>query len=164
MRSSRSFQNLDTGNEIMNLSQPFRSEVVTVYPTDTIRRAAQLMRTENVGAVVVVNKGDDRVVGILTDRDIALNLGMDEVNADSVVERAMTSPAITIRESGGILNATEYFKAHGIRRLPIVNDASQLVGMLTVDDVLSLLGDELKNLSRALSPALCEPDKYLQCS
>ena len=123
------------------------------------------MRTENVGAVVVVTKPDEKVVGILTDRDIALQLGMDDLDADSLVEQTMTSPTITIRNGGGIFNATEYFKAHGIRRLPIVNDTGRLVGMITVDDVLSLLGDELKNLSRALSPALCEPDKYLQqCS
>ncbi len=138
----------------MKLSEQFRREVVTVNPNDSIRSAARLMSDENVGAVVVVRDQDRKIVGILTDRDIALSIGLGDAEPDTFVERVMTKHVAKIRDNDDIFNATRCLRAQQVRRLPIVDADDQLVGMIALDDILSLLADEIQNLSQAGSPAL----------
>jgi CBS domain-containing protein len=138
----------------MKLSEQFRREVVTVNPNDTLRHAARMMSDENVGAVVVVRDQDRRIVGILTDRDIAMSIGLGDAEPATFVERVMTKHVATIRDSDDIFNATRCLRGQQVRRLPIVDANDQLVGMIALDDILALLADELQNLSQAGSPAL----------
>jgi CBS domain-containing protein len=114
------------------------------------------MKRENIGAAVVVKgAGQPReVVGIVTDRDVALALGLGKATPDSPVRDVMTKKVITIWDDQGIFNATQYFLGHHIRRLPIVNRDNELVGIVTFDDILALLAGELFNISKAVSPAL----------
>jgi CBS domain-containing protein len=83
-----------------------REEVVTVSPDDTVAHAAMRMKEEDVGAVVVLE--NERVVGILTDRDVALCTALDNVPADSPVRAVMTKNVRTIWGDEGIFNATQY--------------------------------------------------------
>lgn len=136
----------------MNLGQQFRSEVVTAAPSDSIDRVVWKMKDQNVGAVVVVE--DNKVVGIVTDRDVALNLGLGEVKTETPIEQIMKRDVETIWEDQGVFNATQYFMGHKVRRLPIIDRDDHLVGMVTVDDIFALLAQELKNLSEAVMPAL----------
>ncbi|HEX7448242.1 MAG TPA: CBS domain-containing protein [Pirellulales bacterium] len=78
----------------MNLGELFRSEVVTVTPDDTIAAAMRKMDDENVGAVVVVR--DRKVVGIVTDRDVAVALGLDDGTPETLVSDVMTRDVHTI--------------------------------------------------------------------
>jgi CBS domain-containing protein len=136
----------------MNLGEQFRSNVVTARPDEAIQRVVWKMKDQNVGAVVVVEK--EKVVGIVTDRDIALKVGLGEMESSAPVREIMTTEVKTIWEDQGIFNVTQYFMGHGIRRLPIIDRNNKLVGMVTTDDVLALLAHELKNLSQAIAPAL----------
>jgi CBS domain-containing protein len=136
----------------MNLGQQFRSKVITVEPAAPLREAVAKMQKENIGAIVAI-RGKE-VAGILTDRDIALALGSGKATTDTPVADVMTSKVITIWEDQGVFNATQYFLGHKVRRLPIVNRDNELVGMVTTDDVLALLGRELLNLAKAVEPAL----------
>ncbi|HVA48866.1 MAG TPA: CBS domain-containing protein [Pirellulales bacterium] len=138
----------------MNLGELFRSEVVTVSRDDTISTAMSRMHEKNVGAVVVVR--DRAVVGIITDRDVAMALALDSATPATPVSEVMTRDVITIWEDQGVFNATQYMQGHRIRRLPVINRDNELVGMVTLDDVVALLGQELRNLSTAISPALNE--------
>jgi len=138
----------------MNLGEQFRSDVVTVSPDDTIQAAVWKMKDENVGAVVVLK--NRKVVGILTDRDVALALGLGEAELTTPVKEVMTKDVLTIWEDQGVFNATQYLMGHQIRRLPIINRKDELVGMVTMDDVFALLAQELKNLAQAVTPALAE--------
>jgi CBS domain-containing protein len=142
------------GTVTMNLGEIFRSDVVTVGAHDTIRDAMEKMKTENVGSVVVVQ--DREVVGILTDRDVALTTVLDAATADSTVEQVMTKDVLTIWEEEGVFNATQYFIDNGVRRLPVVDLDNRLVGMLTSDDLFALLARELFNVSQCLRPALAD--------
>jgi CBS domain-containing protein len=144
----------------MSETNQFHCEVFTVNPSDTIWDAARLMRDEQIGAVVVVQDHDRRVVGILTDRDIAMHTALEGVPPSTPVEKIMTKKVFTMRDTGGLLNATQYFKSHQVRRLPVVNADDQLVGMVTLDDVLMLLADETKNMSQALSPIVSSKRKH----
>jgi CBS domain-containing protein len=138
----------------MKLGEQFRSNVVTVAPAATVRDAVVKMQQENVGAVVVTD--NRQVVGILTDRDVALALGARGVSPDAPVGEVMTQKVITIWEDQGVFNATQYFLGHQIRRLPVINRDGELVGMMTLDDMLSLLGRELFNVTRAVNPSLAD--------
>jgi CBS domain-containing protein len=138
----------------MNLGEIFRSDVVTVGTDAPIREAMEKMRAENVGSVVVVEDGE--VVGILTDRDVAISTVLGAATADSTVEQIMTKEVLTIWEDEGVFNATQYFIDHGVRRLPVIDHDNQLVGILTTDDLFVLLARELFNVSQCLRPALAE--------
>jgi signal-transduction protein with cAMP-binding, CBS, and nucleotidyltransferase domain len=113
------------------------------------------MKEDNVGAVVVAH-GGKKVVGVLTDRDIALKLGLGEAEPGTPVEHVMTKHVVTIREHGTIIHATQYFMEHQIRRLRIVDDEGELVGMITLDDALAHLAKESRNLGQAIAPAIAE--------
>lgn len=136
----------------MNLSEMFQGEVVTASPEDSIWKVAEKMKNENVGAVLIVD--DERVVGIVTDRDLALKLGVEEMTTDTPIHEAMTKNVLTIWDDQGVFNATQYLLGHKIRRLPIIDRKNRLVGMVTTDDLFALLARELANLAKALEPAL----------
>ena len=132
----------------MKLGEQFRSEVVAVPPDVPIRAAAWRMKDQNIGAVVVVE--DHKVVGIVTDRDLALKLGLDEATPETPIEKIMSKPVLTIWDDQGVFNATQYLMGHHVRRLPIIDRENNLVGMVTLDDIFALLADEMRNLGRAV--------------
>ena len=136
----------------MNLGELFRSDVVTVSPDDSIASAMREMDDKNVGAVVVVR--DRAVVGIVTDRDVAMALALDDGTPATLVSEIMTRDVVTIWEDQGLFNATQYMQGHRVRRLPVINRDNELVGMVTLDDVVALLGQELRNLGTAIAPSL----------
>ena len=136
----------------MKLSELFRNEVVTVGPEESVRVAVQKMRNRNVGAVVVVDSG--KVVGIMTDRDVATKVIAGSQSADGPVSQVMTKQVLTIWDDQGIFNATQYLRGHKLRRLPIIDRKEHLVGMLTADDLFALLSRELLNVSESLEPAI----------
>lgn len=138
----------------MNLAELFRSDVVTVSPDDPIAKAAGEMDENNVGAVVVIR--DRKVVGILTDRDIALALAVNGGTPQTPVSEVMTRDVVTIWEDQGVFNATQYMQGHQVRRLPVINRDNELVGMVTLDDLVALLATELRNVSAAITPVLSE--------
>lgn len=136
----------------MNVGEHFRSEVETISPDDSIATAMRQMDDKNVGALVVVR---DRVIaGIVTDRDVAIALAICDATPATPVSDVMTHDVITIWEDLGIFNATQYMQGHQVRRLPVINRDNELVGMVTFDDLVALLGQELRNLSTAIAPTL----------
>jgi CBS domain-containing protein len=127
--------------------------VVTASAQMTVDQAARAMRSKNVGALVVVNAG--RPVGMLTDRDIVVEVvarGMDpeEVRVGDV----MVKKPVTIRQDLGIFDAARTFAKTGVRRLPVVTGSGVLVGVITMDDVVMLLGNEMGHMAGALSAGL----------
>jgi CBS domain-containing protein len=127
--------------------------VVTASTQMTVDQAARVMRSKNVGALVVVNAG--RPVGMLTDRDIAVEVvarGMDPEEAR--VGDVMVKKPVTIRQDLGILDAAKTFAKTGVRRLPVVTGSGVLVGVITMDDVIMLLGNEMGHMAGALSAGL----------
>ena len=138
----------------MKLGEQFKKEVATVPPDASIRKAAFLMRDRGVGAVVVVN-AKNKPVGIVTDRDVAFAVAVDEKDPDTAVRDIMPGELITIGENEGIFNATQYVFGYQVRRLPIVDSDGKLVGIVTMDDLLALLARELGNLAEgAVQPVL----------
>jgi predicted transcriptional regulator len=117
--------------------------VVVAPKGEMIIDAAKRMRTSHVGALVVVETRDGRhvPVGIITDRDIVISVvASDPEHMHSLlVGDVMGTDLITAREHEIIESALKKMHAHGVRRLPIVDGAGTLVGILTLDDVLRYL-------------------------
>jgi CBS domain-containing protein len=119
----------------------------------TVDQAARAMRSRNVGALVVVNAG--RPVGMLTDRDVVVEVVAKGMDPDTVlVGDVMRRRPITIREDLGIFDAARVFAKTGVRRLPVVTKTGVLVGVIAVDDLIMLLGNEMGHMAGALSAGL----------
>ena len=117
--------------------------VATASVAETIRAAAERMEAHNVGTVVVVG-GDQGPEGILTDRDIALRCvakGRDP--EDTRVGDLMTRPVRIVHLASPIESALEAMKRWSVRRLAVVDDDGRLVGIVTLDDVLDLIMEEV---------------------
>lgn len=127
--------------------------VVTASAQMTVEQAARAMRSKNVGALIVVNAG--RPVGMLTDRDIAIEVVAKGLDPDAArVGDVMHRKPVTILQEQGILDAVKTFARTGVRRLPVVTKNGVLVGVIAVDDVIVLLGNEMGHLAGALSAGL----------
>jgi len=127
--------------------------VVTASAQMAVDQAARAMRSKNVGALVVVNAG--RPVGMLTDRDVAVEVVAKGMDPDTVrVGDVMRKRPMTIREDLGILDAAKAFAKTGVRRLPVVTKNGVLVGVIAVDDLIMLLGNEMGHVAGALSAGL----------
>jgi CBS domain-containing protein len=113
-------------------------EVVTAAPERTVREIAELMRERNVGSVVLVE--EDRPVGFVTDRDLALAVIADGRDFGDHVADYASSPVITAEPGMGVEEAAELMVRHGVRRLVVV-DADLLTGIVTLDDLSSRTGD-----------------------
>ena len=134
----------------MTIGELCNREVVVVNKGENALEAARLMRQYHVGDVVVVEDKDDRKVpaGILTDRDIVIELVAEQVAPESVtVEDVMSDQLLTINESDELLDTLEKMRASGVRRVPVVGKEGELVGILTLDDVLDILAEALQDLA-----------------
>ena len=131
------------------------SVVAVVEPETAALVVAQLMRTHHIGALVVVEAGEqNKPVGILTDRDLVLELmaeGLDP--AVFTAGDIMSVDLVLARPEMDAMEAVQLMKTHRLRRLVIVDEAGRLVGIVTMEDVLELLTRELANLAAGLAGA-----------
>ena len=122
---------------------------MTIEKSAPVVRAAKLMRQFHVGCVVVVADGVQPLqpVGVVTDRDLAIEILAQEVPAETViVGDVMGAELLTVREEDGIWETIMRMRAVGVRRLPIVSRHGELVGILTMDDLLQFIVGELSDL------------------
>ena len=130
-----------------------RQVVVTPRKTSVLE-AAKLMRQYHVGDIVVTDEiGGRKVpVGIVTDRDIVLEVLAQELDATSLsAGDIMSSDLITVRENEGVFQTIQLMRAKGARRAPVVNSEGALVGIVSVDDLVELLAEELSQLAKLIA-------------
>ena len=135
----------------MTISAICSREVITVHRDATLLHAAMLMRQYHVGDVVVIEdrKGKSVPVGIVTDRDIVVELVATELDCKVITAGdIMRSHLVTMKEDAGILEAIQLMSTKGIRRLPVVDSDGGLLGIVTLDDLLLLLAKEFGALSK----------------
>lgn len=118
-----------------------------------VEQAIKTMKEKNVGSVLVKDSAD-KLVGMITDRDIALRFwGVDEARRkDMKAKDLMTSPVHTISDTAGVHELIQAFHKAKNRRIVVENESGQISGVLSTDDVLPLLAEELSELSKAFSP------------
>lgn len=121
---------------------------------ETVQEAALLMRKSHVGDLIVVDQpeGERIPIGILTDRDIVVSviaLGLDP--ASLLVGDIMSDDLLTASEGDDVYETIERMRFRGIRRVPVVNPGGGLIGIVSVDDLLEFLAEEMSELSRISS-------------
>ncbi|HXH01705.1 MAG TPA: CBS domain-containing protein [Candidatus Competibacteraceae bacterium] len=134
----------------MSVGEYCNREVVIAQRNTDIREAAKLMRAHHVGDLVIVEqRGEDRVpVGIVTDRDLVIEVLAQEVAPESItVGDIMAAELAVAREGDGLWDTLNRMRSLGVRRMPVVSASGSLVGILTVDDVLELLAEGLGDLA-----------------
>lgn len=137
----------------MRVGEYCNREVVISDRNATLVETAKLMRREHVGDVVVVEErgGGRYPIGILTDRDIVVELIAEEVDlAILLVGDCMAYELVTAREEDDLFDTIKRMRDKGIRRLPVVGEGGTLVGILTVDDLIDLVAEQLTDLVKLI--------------
>lgn len=129
--------------------------VITVPEFDDLMAAARLMRKKHIGYLVVVepkvSDGALTPVGVITDRDIVVRVIVREADARALrVGDVMTRQPVITREDSSVSVALHYMREIGVRRMPVVNQAGHLVGVLSLDDVLEALAGELMDVASSI--------------
>lgn len=133
----------------MPISEICNREVIIVQRDDTALNAAKLMRQHHVGDVLVVedHNGKRVPVGIVTDRDLVIEIMASELDANAITVGDIMLPALaTVKEATGIFEVIQYMRAKGVRRLPVLEESGEVAGIITMDDLLELLSEELAAL------------------
>jgi CBS domain-containing protein len=110
---------------------------VCCLPNDMVAKAAQLMKRENVGSIPVIeNDQTKKLVGIVTDRDLALKIVAEGLNAKSTkVEAVMTRKLVTCHAGDDLQKALDAMAEHQLRRIPVVDNDNKLVGIIAQADM-----------------------------
>lgn len=130
------------------IDEVLQSEVVTVRRDAPIAEAVEQMASEDVGCVVVVE--EERPVGILTDRSVALALTGTTDLSEATAGDLVAEELVTGTTEMTVFDVLERLEAGAIRRLPIVDDDETLQGIVTLDDVVVLLSKELSDVASVL--------------
>jgi len=139
----------------MNIAEVFQRNVVTVRPFDELQWAARLMREKHVGYLVVVEPaladGTVRPVGVLTDRDIVVAVIAREIDARSLrVEDVMTRKPVVARADESLTSALHEMRRIGVRRMPVLGNRGELLGLLSLDYVVQALASELQDVAGSI--------------
>lgn len=120
--------------------------VVTASPDTTAEVLVELMADRDVGSVVVVR--NDRPVGVVTDRDLLLDVFAESADPTAVTAGdVMSVPPVTVDTGEDVAAASTLMRRHEVRRLPVVDEDAEVTGIVTFDDVLRLVGAEVDNLA-----------------
>ncbi len=134
------------------------SRIVTIgYAGMPVSEAARLMRQHHVGCLVVVEKLSARestVIGVLTDRDIAIGVVAADRDPHALkVEDLMTKDVVTASEQDGVLDLVAAMRRRKVRRIPVLGPRNILVGIVSLDDVLVVMAQQIQAVAAAVSAA-----------
>ena len=135
----------------MHIGQICTTQTIFCTRDESVQGAALLMRTHHVGDLVVIDQpNSERIpIGIITDRDIVVSviaLGLDP--ASLLVGDIMSDDLLTCSEKDDVYETIERMRLRGIRRVPVVNAHGGLTGIVSVDDLLEFLAEEMGELAR----------------
>lgn len=129
----------------MRTMEAIRRSAVGIAASATIAEAATVMDRAGVGALGIVD--GDRLIGIVTDRDIVRRAIATGMPVDARIDAVMTMPALTIDADADLHEAFALFRTHAVRRLA-VSRAGSFVGVIAVDDLMVDLASDLADLTR----------------
>jgi CBS domain-containing protein len=135
----------------MNIGEACTREAYIVSPGEPLLQAVREMCRRNVGCVIVVERRAALVVpvGIVTDRDVVRVLpsrpgGLGEVSVAEVMSRDL----FTLGEQESIVDAMERLRRRGVRRAPVIGASGDLLGIISTDDLLGIVAEQLGSLAR----------------
>ena len=140
-----------------NCSQLMTRDPVFCLGSDTVDRAAQLMKQEDVGSLPVVESHQNKkLLGIITDRDIALKVVAEKRDANMRAEEVMTRNPVTCRADNDIQVALNAMTSNQVRRIPVVDEKNHIVGIIAQGDVATVsepekTGQLVREISKSAS-------------
>lgn len=145
----------------MSIGKACSRIVYTAEGNETVRAAAARMKEHNVGTLVVVDAAN-QPCGILTDRDLVLRVLVEERLPDiTLVEDVMTQHPRVLSEQTPMQDALATMRALGVRRLPVVGKSGELVGLLSISDMVELLADELGDIGGVIAHRAVHRGSYV---
>lgn len=139
----------------MTVGSICKRSVVVVPKGETIVDVAKRMRMLHVGTVIVIEDRKDKhfPVGILTDRDIVLSIVASEPRhlPSILVRDVINDNLLTAHEDTSLADAVQMMQERGVRRLPIVDYEGALVGIVTADDVIRFLAQQLNQVVQMMN-------------
>src|SRR5512136_159993 len=140
----------------MSIESLLRRPLQTLPPDAPCREAAQLLRDEGIGCVVVSE--DERPLGIVTDRDLVVRVMASGLDPDKTpIRDVMSGAPVFLADERGIDQVVATMRQERIRRIPIVDAGGRLEGVVTLDDLLPLLARQLGDLADAIRGELEAP-------
>jgi CBS domain-containing protein len=133
----------------MLLKEICTPDVVYCTPETNIIAAARIMRQKHVGDLIVVDdpNGEQTPLGIVTDRDIVVEVLGKELNpATTLVRDIMRTPVVIAQSTEDSSQAIERMRAHGVRRVPVMGEGRKLIGIVSLDDLLKHLAADANAL------------------
>ncbi|HUL91583.1 MAG TPA: CBS domain-containing protein [Burkholderiales bacterium] len=135
----------------MRIGRVCNREVTVAYEDERIDEIAKRMRERHVGSVIVLARGGRMPAGVITDRDIVVEVVAAGLDARSVsVGEVMSRDPVAVREDDDVVDALRVMRTHGVRRLPVLSSAGTLAGIVAIDDLLELVAGQVDDLVRAI--------------
>ena len=138
----------------MGLAEICNRSVVMASPKTSVEEVSRLMREHHVGSLVVVEETarGRRPVGIVTDRDVVIEVVAAGVAPATVTVGEIMGPElVTARESDEPWDTIRVMRQRGVRRMPVVGEDGLLVGIVTVDDLLEIIAEQLDGLAKVFA-------------
>lgn len=118
----------------MDVKEIMTKDLDLLSPADSLEKAAQVMRDDDIGAILI--REGDRLVGMLTDRDITIRAVAEGREASKTqIKDAMSAPILYCYENDSLKEAGENMAKNQIRRLPVLNREKRLVGVISLGDL-----------------------------
>lgn len=136
----------------MSIAHLCHREIVCVAAHVPVRKAAEVMRKHHVGALAVTDtQNAAHVVGILTDRDIVVDLLAKGLSPDEVTVASLChGQLVGVPVTATLQEAVSHMLKHGVRRLFVAKADGSLIGLISLDDLLEAIADQLSDLARTL--------------
>ena len=135
----------------MKTSQLCRKPAVTAAANMSLIEVSRLMRKEHVGSVVILDAPAAKPIGIVTDRDIVMEVVAPGLDAKSLTagDIMTTSPAVA-RDDDDILWVLKIMRDRGVRRLPVLGEGDRLTGVISFDDLMQHVSSTLSDIAQVI--------------
>ena len=133
----------------MSIGEICTRDVIVAFKDDSIVDIAKLMRKYHVGDIVIVDNQNTqrRPIGIITDRDIVLEVVANEVDISQVTGGDIISyELLNVNENDELSTVLEQMRLRGVRRIPVTGDSGELVGIVTENDIIEIISEQLSDL------------------
>ena len=134
---------------VMRASLLMKAPPVACPPTASVREVCRMMDEHRVGCVVVVRDG--AVIGIVTDRDVAVRVVAAGLPGDVPVEEVMTRNVASLTVDADLVTAEATMSRRDVRRLPIVDADGRLHGVISLDDIVRFIGRETEGVTELVA-------------
>lgn len=137
----------------MSLREFCQRKIISISPEINIVEACRLMDTNNIGCLVVQERG--KLCGILTDRDVALKVtGESKDPQKTKAGEIMSRSPVRIPVDQDLQSLTNLMRIHRVRRVPIVDGVDEVLGIVTMDDIIARISGEMSDLGNAVAKSL----------